>query len=648
MPFTTIDRYKYCFTYVIMKIHAQFILLSKIYKDSFIFGKECGGKMKHRAIHGLFLAILVPCFFIVSSSIGHAADNEIEFTAAEQEYIKQHREVRVVIVGGIAPLEFIDEHGEPKGIAVELYKRISELTGLKFVYEKERLASFEADKIADMGIDLMQVVPSQYLAGEFQGYAASPPLISCKTVLYVRKDLGTEKLENKIFGGNYGRPLPKGIKEDQVKYYWGREDSIQAVDSGEADFGYGNEYSVSYYIVRNGYRNVNIIPMKTESRDYVSIYLNPDERLHSIINKALASISPGDMQSIILLGCTQPERRITLLQVIDAYGFELLLILAVIILVLLICIAAILKTSRSLHMQNQRFLTLADISDEYIYEYDFQKDKLTLSDKCQQLFNSIAGMDDYQSRIKNGLLKLTVQPESVEDVMKAVIRDTKKSQEITIKLNNGDTGVFRITNSAVYSDNKRQLRYIVGKLTDISRDVSEREKLMEKSQLDSLTMLYNAQTVKELARQRFGTRGINEACALLIIDIDKFKNVNDTYGHVIGDEVIVVVAKLLKNYFGGDNLVGRIGGDEFFVYLQGDFTKTDLEHKLYKLYSYLRINEVMIKYQATLSAGGVFVACGLKSVRESEFVDIYKKADKQLYRAKENGRNNYKLTGWSS
>lgn len=146
---------------------------------------------------------------------------------------------------------------------------------------------------------------------------------------------------------------------------------------------------------------------------------------------------------------------------------------------------------------------------------------------------------------------------------------------------------------------------------------------------DSLTGLYNRSSYEEL-REQSKDRNI----ALLVVDIDFFKDVNDTYGHTIGDEVLIRVARVLSDSFRDADKVCRIGGDEFCIIMM-DVTSEITEVIRRKIASAAEIlktpkNEIP---PVTLSVGVAFS----DQLKEGE--NLFKNADKALYSVKENGRN---------
>ena len=126
--------------------------------------------------------------------------------------------------------------------------------------------------------------------------------------------------------------------------------------------------------------------------------------------------------------------------------------------------------------------------------------------------------------------------------------------------------------------------------------------------------------------------------AMLIVDIDNFKEINDKHGHETGDRILKKVANLFKHNFRADDYVCRIGGDEFAVIMH-DITNNEkdiLIGKIQKIMDECAKDEDGLP-AATLSAG---IAFGKKGYPIKE---LYKDADSALYKVKNNGRNNIKF-----
>lgn len=153
---------------------------------------------------------------------------------------------------------------------------------------------------------------------------------------------------------------------------------------------------------------------------------------------------------------------------------------------------------------------------------------------------------------------------------------------------------------------------------------------------DSLTGLLKHGAAKEQLSQAL-SRAVRagQACSIAMIDLDHFKQVNDTHGHATGDKVIRALASLLKNSLRKDDIVGRYGGEEFLV-VMNNLTAPAAAAKLDRLrgqFSALEFQGAEASFQVSFSAG----ISDSRSV--SDVAEVLIKADAALYRAKDAGRN---------
>lgn len=191
----------------------------------------------------------------------------------------------------------------------------------------------------------------------------------------------------------------------------------------------------------------------------------------------------------------------------------------------------------------------------------------------------------------------------------------------------------KITMTNIYDHNGVAVR-AVGILEDIDRQTRREARLLEQSQRDTLTGLYNKGVTENRIRTQL--REDSPSGALLIVDLDSFKDVNDQHGHLFGDLVLTESAHRLMGLFRSKDIVGRIGGDEFFVYLDG---MQEGEAVLRKA------NETCAAFKAPFSHNGIseYVTCSigvaLCPADGTTFETLYQKADAALYAAKRDGKN---------
>ncbi len=157
------------------------------------------------------------------------------------------------------------------------------------------------------------------------------------------------------------------------------------------------------------------------------------------------------------------------------------------------------------------------------------------------------------------------------------------------------------------------------------------------STFDKMTGVYSKSVITEYARQLMEQQP-RKQFYFFIMDVDNFKSVNDTYGHMTGDEVIVTVATIAKKYVGDKGLVGRIGGDEFMLVLEKVNTEPELRDVLRNIRYTIR-DKYMDSAEnktITVSMGG-----GLFPDDADNYDSMFLLADKMLYRAKSKGRDRY-------
>ncbi len=235
-----------------------------------------------------------------------------------------------------------------------------------------------------------------------------------------------------------------------------------------------------------------------------------------------------------------------------------------------------------------------------------------------------------------------------------ILKEDKDKEEISINeddlfafnFKSNDTGIYR---SLVFSDTqltnisdseRHTYQLILEQALVVIENAYLYEKIRLRSVTDELTKLYN--------RRYFFVR-VNEECervirygggwfTILILDIDHFKHVNDTYGHLAGDEVLREIAKILRTSVRSTDVAARFGGEEFIMLLP----ETDLQGGL-KFAERIRkqIEEYQFKYKDKIIPVTVSIGVASGGCQENKMAPdvIIGHADKALYQAKESGRN---------
>jgi len=161
----------------------------------------------------------------------------------------------------------------------------------------------------------------------------------------------------------------------------------------------------------------------------------------------------------------------------------------------------------------------------------------------------------------------------------------------------------------------------------------------EVSHTDALTLLANRkQVMGELQRQVTFCERYQQPFSISILDFDHFKEINDTYGHSVGDEVLRAVALQLRDHVRSPDIVGRYGGDEFLVLLPNSTVKAASEQaqRLCELVRSIPVVSRKRTFHVTISIG-----IAQYRIREETWGHLLDRADRALYQAKENGRDQW-------
>lgn len=159
-----------------------------------------------------------------------------------------------------------------------------------------------------------------------------------------------------------------------------------------------------------------------------------------------------------------------------------------------------------------------------------------------------------------------------------------------------------------------------------------------KVKLDSLTGLLSKSTITNMAIKAIDVEK-RKNTAIAIVDIDYFKRVNDTFGHQVGDEVIKQVAAILESEIGNHGVVGRIGGDEFFVIFYDVYDLEDARELLRGVKSH--VVTTFPPNNENKPVLSLSIGCASYPKDADNYNDLFALADFALYRAKEKGRNRY-------
>lgn len=274
---------------------------------------------------------------------------------------------------------------------------------------------------------------------------------------------------------------------------------------------------------------------------------------------------------------------------------------------------------------------------DILFEYNMTMGTITFSDNYATLFNRSP-----KSFFRDELRYLT--PAGRREVLTA-LKSLKRGEhpqpvEIQIRKSQGDY----IWCSLVFNQPDcigGKPVSVLGKITNIDNEKNERDQLYIQSQMDSLTSLLNKGALESHVRESLvknNASGASRHFALFMIDIDYFKQVNDSFGHSFGDALLKELARRMKECFNSQDILGRIGGDEFMAFMEYDGNFSSLNAQCDFLHRKLSGDFLHLNCHFTCS-----ISFGVSCYPEDGtlFYDLFRHADSALYHAKFDGRNHY-------
>lgn len=280
---------------------------------------------------------------------------------------------------------------------------------------------------------------------------------------------------------------------------------------------------------------------------------------------------------------------------------------------------------------------IADMSGDLLFEYDIAHDRMHYTKQSESIINENEIVENYTEVISQtgymhpqdalGLKQFCEELRMGKEHIHAELRK---------KYRDGRYHWVALDGTTIYDFTGKPIK-VIGHTMNIDERKKNEEKVKRSLEIDSMTGLYNRQTMMEKVRYRLSQKTSEQSDWLLVVDVDNFKAINDLHGHLVGDAVLCLVADELKNSL-RKGIIGRIGGDEFVAYLE-NVPRESLETALRTL------NETLQgAYKDTET--NLSVTCSIGVVWRSnidDFETLFRWADYALYQVKLNDKRGYHI-----
>ena len=291
-------------------------------------------------------------------------------------------------------------------------------------------------------------------------------------------------------------------------------------------------------------------------------------------------------------------------------------------------------------LEGERYRIATELSNDVLFEYHIRTDEMINTDKYRDLFGSNPVIGQYKQGCEKRREQIHPDDWGIYLEFCGELAKGKNMIEVQYRMKNrlGEFIWCQVMGKTIYDDYKSPIR-VIGKMVNVDTQKRELEALEYKATRDPLTGVYNKEiTIKKI--DKFITGNKDKKHILMLIDFDDFKSINDTYGHLQGDKVLIYVISRIKEVFSEGEIIGRIGGDEFVVFSGNIISVDEIMDKAAILKQALDTTYISDNHTIKISGSigvSIYPEAGL------HYEQLMDRADQALYQVKEHGKNDFKL-----
>ncbi|MDO5111416.1 MAG: EAL domain-containing protein [Clostridia bacterium] len=294
-----------------------------------------------------------------------------------------------------------------------------------------------------------------------------------------------------------------------------------------------------------------------------------------------------------------------------------------------------LEKERDHEIFQQTYEILLEDSDALLFDYDVNTDTMHVSFSDESGDRTTKTITDFRPYTEGTAFLHTDYKEQYLELLHQFM-EQPLSGEYMLLADLYDRNDFRWyrTKCKSIADGQGVVYRFIGKAEDANDEVRSMEEMRAKTEIEPLSGMLNRATAERMIQEYL--RGKHGYCALFVIDIDNFKSINDTLGHLFGDAIIKETGTRLRMIFREEDILGRFGGDEFFAFVQ-DIRDISVVKRCAKRI----LNEIASISIPDTPHTHCSVGITLLTPDDKDFSSAFERADVALYEVKNKGKNGY-------
>lgn len=585
---------------------------------------------------------------------------QLQLTENEKIWLLEHPTIKVGIDPDYAPYEWLDEDGKNTGMIVDYLNKLEEILGIHFEIIKDKSWSELLEMAKNSQLDMLTSIAQTPKRLEYLTF--SEPYRHTPTII-IDNGKGSfigslKKLSGKKVSVEKGYFVEEYIKNNYPNITLvsaqNTNEALEMVACGNVDAYVGDANVVDYKIKTNVFGTLRFSG-QTEYISHQGFGLSRgNEPLASILTKAIATI-PKNETDDIYNHWLNIEKRIKG-QILIKYGLVTMLLFLIIVYWIYLLKREIRQrkeVEKKLQDSESLFRNLTENMEDVIWKLDKDYNFSYISPSVEKTLgyhpDKLIGHHIFEIFTEAGKVATTKRIKQRQEDYKKGILKTYSTLEIQHVCKDGNLIWGEIITKPEFDENKNIIGY-----HGITRAITERKKMEDKIRelafYDPLTKLANRRLLYDRLKQvAASAKRSKKYSAIIYLDLDNFKPLNDKHGHSVGDLLLVEVATRLKNSIREMDTVARVGGDEFAIIIHE--LSEDKEKSTFKVdgiakkilcalsenYTFKNTHDSdqIIEHHCTTSIG-VFV---FKAHSNQNAEQLFKQADQAMYKAKEAGRN---------
>ena len=577
--------------------------------------------------------------------------NKLKLSKAEQDWLKLNPIITFTGDPNWLPYEAFDEQGNYIGIVAEHLNFIKELTGLKIKINPSKTWSESTEKAKQGSVDILSETNDSDLKSHLKftsPYITNPIIITMRNNENYVESINNIRDKKIALIKDYGYTAKIRRKYSNIKFITVNDihDGLIAVSTGEIDALLCTLALCSYTISELGLNNVKIIG-KTEFNTKLAFGIQKNlPELLSIFNKAINKITPRQQKNILDVWIKE--------KVVKSTDYTLVYqIILIAVMLLGIFIFWNRRLSREINLRNisekelksaqevlkishQRLLLHSEQTPLAVIEWNTDFEFLDWNKSAERIFGYT------KEEVIGRHITERILPDSAGKAVDILWKNLLENKGGERSTNENITQDGRIILCEWYNtplvDQQGKVIGVSSLVDDVTDRKLSEEMIWNQAHFDSLTGLPNRNMFRDRLLQEVSkSNRTKRSLALFFIDLDEFKDVNDTLGHEVGDKLLQETGKRIRSCVRESDTVARLGGDEFTIIL------SDLhEDHIHDLASTI-INKLSEEYLLGEELIHISASIGITLYpNDANDIDgLIKNADQAMYAAKKQGRNRF-------